>query len=155
MATEIERKFLVKKESWKAIPKMHSVSVKQGYLSAEISPTVRVRLAGEKAFLTLKGKNSGISRAEFEYEIPVKDAEELLAAFSKNTIEKTRYLVQHEGKNWEVDEFHGANEGLIVAEIELESEDEKFALPEWIAEEVSGDARYYNSNLVTHPYSKW
>ena len=127
----------------------------QGYLSHGTA-TVRVRIAGEQAFLTIKGKTQGISRCEYEYAIPNADARHMLATLcDEAAIEKTRYIIEHAEKIWEVDVFHGANQGLIVAEIELNDEHEKFTLPDWIAEEVSSDARYFNSQLAKHPYSQW
>lgn len=152
MAVEIERKFLVK-EGWQ--PNSAGVRIAQGYLSAVPERTVRVRIKGEKGYLTVKGKNQGISRAEFEYEIPVSDAEAMLALCEQPPVEKTRYLEAYEGHTWEIDIFTGANEGLRVAEIELPSEDADFVKPDWAGEEVSGDARYYNSSLSRHPYQQW
>lgn len=153
MALEIERKFLVKSEDWKigAI----GVAFRQGYLSRSPQQTVRIRIAGEKAFLTIKGLRSKISRLEFEYEIPLADAAEMLNLCVGPLIEKTRFEILHGGKTWEVDEFHGDNAGLIVAEIELNAEDESFLLPDWIGEEVSDDVRYFNSNLAVSPFSTW
>ena len=157
MALEIERKFLVA-ENWQ--PDRKGSVVRQGYLpQKEGSPfTVRVRRTDDRAYLCIKGRNTGVTRAEYEYQIPVADAEELLAMLEKggeNFIDKTRYVVPYEGHEWEVDIFAGQNEGLRVAEIELTSEDEEFKKPEWIGEEVSGDPRYYNANLIDYPYCKW
>lgn len=155
MATEIERKFLVNKEM---LPKVEGKNYVQGYLSSDPEKIVRIRIAGDKGILTIKGKPEGeeaISRPEYEYEIPLKDAKEMMALCEKPLIEKTRYEIQHEDHLWEVDEFKGENEGLIVAEIELNSEDEEFKKPDWVKEEVSDDARYFNINLLRNPFSKW
>lgn len=154
MAVEIERKFLVNKELWQ--PSGPGVKIRQGYLSLEPERTVRVRTKGEKAYLTIKGKNKGLSRLELEYEIPVAEAEQLLDELClRPLIEKNRYLEEFQGKIWEIDEFFGDNAGLLVAEVELDKEDAEVATPEWIAAEVSGDSRYYNSSLIQHPYTKW
>lgn len=152
MGIEIERKFLVQGDSWK---KMADAGrpCQQGYLSSEKNRTVRVRVIGRQAFLTIKGATSGITRAEFEYEIPVSDAEALLA-LCDTVIQKVRHLIPHAGRVWELDVFSGANAGLIVAEIELESEGQPFELPEWVGAEVSGDPRYYNAALARHPLSE-
>ena len=151
---EIERKFLVKSEEWRALASRKYY--KQGYLSRHKERTVRVRIAEENAFLTIKGKSVGATRAEFEYSIPVGEAQMLLDNLcEKPLIEKYRYTLAYEGFTWEIDEFLGDNEGLIVAEIELPAEDTPFALPTWTGEEVTHDARYYNSNLSEHPYKQW
>jgi adenylate cyclase len=155
MAIEIERKFLVDKEKWQHVVKPKGVLYRQGYMSGGINPTIRVRVAGTKGFITLKGTNSGISRKEFEYEIPPADAIELLDSFALSEISKTRYCIYFDDKLWEVDEFWGDNGGLIIAEIELQREDDVFALPDWILEEVSEDVRYFNSNLSVNPYKAW
>jgi len=152
MAKEIERKFLVQ-ESWQ--PRSAGVKIAQGYLSTVPERTVRVRIKGEKGYLTIKGKNEGISRAEFEYEIPLQDAEELLQLAEQPVLRKRRYLEQHGGSLWEIDVFAGENEGLIVAEIELPEEQAAFTKPDWLGEEVSGDVRYYNANLIKQPFSLW
>jgi CYTH domain-containing protein len=128
---------------------------KQGYILTEPAKTIRIRIAETNAYLTIKGETKGISRAEFEYKIPVKDAIEMLKQFAGNIIEKTRYKIEFKGKIWEVDVFSGKNEGLILAEIELNNEDEKFDLPDWTAEEVSKDEKYFNSYLSLHPYKYW
>ncbi len=154
MATEIERKFLLANDGWRAgaVGRRY----RQGYLSTDKARTVRVRAIDEEAYLTIKGATEGLSRLEFEYPIPAADAEALLEQLCEQPIiDKTRYRISHGAHVWEVDEFHGANAGLIVAEIELGSEDEAFERPEWIGEEVSGDPRYFNSNLIAHPYSDW
>jgi adenylate cyclase len=152
MATEIERKFLVKGTPWR---QGAGTRYSQGYLSREKERTVRVRVAGEKAFLTIKGLSRGASRAEFEYGIPVADAEQLLKLCDGPIIEKNRYVIEHAGATWEVDEFLGDNIGLVVAEIELKSEDQQFERPSWVGAEVTHEQRYFNSSLVTHPYAKW
>lgn len=155
MAQEIERKFLIKGD-FKA-DSFQATRVTQGYLSSVPERTVRVRVKGNKGFITIKGKNSdsGISRFEWEKEIPVNEAEELLKLCEPGIIDKTRYLVKSGKHTIEVDEFHGENEGLIVAEIELESENESFIKPVWLGEEVTGDMKYYNSMLSKTPYTKW
>jgi len=154
MGQEIERKFLVNSDEFKQLAK--GIHYRQGYMSRGEKGVVRVRVAGDKGYLTIKGRKSGISRSEYEYEIPVADAVEMLDELcSKPDIEKYRYCVDYEGFVWEVDEFLGANAGLIVAEIELPAEDTLFTKPSWIAAEVSHDARYFNSNLIKHPYSEW
>lgn len=154
MAIEIERKFLVNKDSWRK----HAMGVlfRQGYLSVAPECMVRVRLEGDLGKLTVKGKNEGISRLEYEYEIPVHEAQELLDKLCQQPlIEKTRYRIEENGRLWEVDEFYGANQGLILAEVELESEAAQFELPDWVGEEVSDDPRYYNVNLVKQPFAAW
>ena len=152
MATEIERKFLVQGTQWR---NEAGTRIKQGYLNRDKARTVRVRVRGDQAFLTVKGLTQGASRAEFEYEIPLADAEELLKLSDGPLIEKTRYVVVHDGSKWEVDEFQGDNSDLVVAEIELQSKDEQFSRPPWLGREVTDDDRYYNSSLASHPYSDW
>ena len=153
MGNEIERKFLVSDDTWRAgCPGCPHI---QGYLSRDPERVVRVRLAGDRAYITIKGVSHGTTRPEFEYPIPTSDAEALMTLCVRPLIEKVRYVVEYHGKRWEVDEFHGDNEGLILAEIELAREDEPFDLPSWIGQEVSQDARYYNANLVQHPFTKW
>ena len=154
MAIEIERKFLVKERPFAMAKK--SLKINQGYILNEKSKVIRVREKGDDYFLTIKGNNIGISRLEYDFPISKDDAEELIIHFCKTTlIEKTRHYVEHKGHTWEVDEFHGINDDLIVAEIELESEDEKFEIPNWIGQEVTQDERYYNMNLAVHPYTSW
>ena len=154
MAKEIERKFLIDLKKIGALEK--GASIKQGYITTKDKTVVRVRVSGAKAYLTLKGANQGISRLEFEYEIPVTDANEIIRELcSGPVVEKTRYLIEHEKKLWEVDVFHGDNEGLVVAEVELNSEDENINLPGWVEEEVTGEAKYYNSNLLSNPFKNW
>ena len=153
MGKEIERKFLVKKDDWRG---PESMLYRQGYLNTNKERTVRVRIAGDTAFLTVKGIAHGATRQEFEYVIPVQDACEMLDQLCEQPlIEKRRYCVTHEGVRWEVDEFFGDNEGLVVAEVELESEEQPFPKPPWLGEEVTNDSRYYNANLVQHPFSRW
>lgn len=155
MGVEIERKFLVDKALFDLAKRgVEPVEIVQGYLESTGCATVRVRIAGEKAFLTVKGKTVGFSRAEFEYEIPPEDAREMLAMCSAR-IEKKRYLLPHRGHIWEIDVFSGANDGLVMAEVELASESETVELPEFIAGEVTGERRYYNGNLARNPFSGW
>ena len=154
MATEIERKFRVSTDQYKQLAK--PLYCKQGYLDTQNEPLVRVRIIDEKAYLTLKGKNNGISRLEFEYEIPIPDANTLLSNFCSTAfIEKNRFIFSVENTTWEVDEFLGENLGLVVAEVELASENADFYKPSWIGKEVSHESKYYNYKLVNHPYSKW
>ena len=155
MAVEIERKFLVKNTEWQK--KAEGKRYRQGYFPvAGRAITLRVRTCEEKAFLTVKGEPNGLARAEFGYEVPVNDADIMLDTFClKPLIEKTRYLVRINGNLWEIDVFHGENEGLIIAEVELESETQQVVLPEWVGKEVTGDMKYYNSTLVRYPFSKW
>lgn len=155
MGWEIERKFLVKKDLWNSLKKGEGRFLKQGYILNDPQKTIRVRVDGDKGFLTIKGITTGSTRAEYEYQIPKIEAEELLEKFCSNIISKIRYCIQHEGKLWEVDEFLEENEGLIVAEIELESEEEQFSIPDWVSEEVTSDSKYYNSNLSLKPFKSW
>ena len=152
MAREIERKFLTKGSAWRRAGGMRLC---QGYLSSAKGRTVRVRTVGDKAYLTIKGVAVGATRPEFEYEIPYQDAKELLNLCEVPLIEKDRYRLEEGGVVWEIDEFLGENRGLIVAEVELESEDQPFTKPDWVGEEVTGDPRYFNSNLIKKPYTKW
>ncbi len=153
MGREIERKYLVKGEYKSIID--YSIPIKQGYILGDSNRTVRVRLTAKKAYLTIKGKQDGISRFEWEKEIPVDEAEELLTLCSDNIIEKTRHIIKHGKHTIEVDEFRGKNTGLVLAEIELNSEDENIDLPDWLGDEVSYDFRYHNSNLSINPFSDW
>jgi CYTH domain-containing protein len=152
MGVEIERKFLVKGSDWKTNA---GTVIGQGYLNREKNRTVRVRIAGDQAFLTIKGPSVGASRLEFEYAIPNSDGLELLSLCEGAPISKTRHVVIYGGMKWEIDEFHGANDGLVVAEIELDAEDQEYARPSWIGREVTDDPRYFNSNLIDHPFSEW
>ncbi|TNE53559.1 MAG: CYTH domain-containing protein [Bacteroidetes bacterium] len=145
---EIERKFLVNREKWNAIEKPAPQRIVQGYLSKSDQLVSRVRLKGEKAYLTIKGSNTGITRAEFEYEIPVQEAEELLRLFCPKKIVKNRYKVKFGLHIWEVDDFTEPFPALLLAEIELKSEDEDFECPEWVEKEVSEDPKYFNSNMI-------
>ena len=154
MALEIERKYLLRNDSWRAQIE-HSVVMAQGYLNDDPLRTVRVRRAGDRAYLTVKGPVVGITRAEFEYEIPVADATGMLALCPDFVVEKIRHYVRRGTLLWEIDEFNGQNAGLVVAEIELPAEDAHFEQPEWVGEEVSGDPRYYNSSLASHPFRTW
>lgn len=159
MAVEIERKFLVNGEGWRqgveAALRMH-----QGYISVNADKTVRVRIVdgpdGRRGWLTIKGRARGLARPEFEYEIPFEDGVEMLDLFCQGrTLEKVRHHVPWEGHLWEVDVFEGNNEGLILAEIELDEDDEAFEIPPWVGQEVSGDVRYFNARLVEEPYRSW
>ena len=152
MGVEIERKFLVKKELWAALEKPLGKHYRQGYLMNSEDRVVRVRIAGDHGFITIKGAAQGISRLEYEYEIPKSDAEEMLDRFQPEGTEKIRYRIPEDsGLVWEVDEFLGANAGLIVAEIELTDEDQSFTRPDWLDQEVTHDGRYANSNLALRP----
>ncbi|MEJ2587683.1 MAG: CYTH domain-containing protein [Deltaproteobacteria bacterium] len=154
MGQEIERKFLVKKEKWQ--PEGEGELYRQGYVSTEKRRVVRVRRAGDKGYLTVKALTGGITRLEFEYEIPVPDADIMLNRLCERPlIEKYRHRVTYQDMIWEVDVFMGDNEGLVVAEVELESDTQEIALPEWAGPEVSTDPRYYNANLVKHPFKSW
>ena len=156
MSLEIERKFLVLDESYKAQATSHS-RMKQGYICSERGRTVRVRIRGDKGYLTVKGAASanGLSRYEFEREVPLEDAEQMFRLCEPGSIDKERYLVPCGKHTWEVDVFHGPNEGLILAEIELSSEDESFERPTWLGKEVTGDRRFYNSMLMQMPFSRF
>ncbi|MBN2806070.1 MAG: CYTH domain-containing protein [Prolixibacteraceae bacterium] len=153
MAKEIERKFLVDAALWNWQGK--PVKMAQAYLCIDETKVIRVRIADDRAFMTIKSKLTGISRDEFEYEIAVNDARQLLDLKVGALVEKTRYLLEVYGKLWEIDVFEGANKGLIVAEIELNDENESFQKPDWALEEVSTDVRYYNFKLSVNPYSAW
>ncbi|NCT83952.1 MAG: CYTH domain-containing protein [Comamonadaceae bacterium] len=154
MGIEIERKFLVAGDGWRQPPERQTRYC-QGYLSRDPARTVRVRLAGDHAFLTIKGATTGATRAEFEYEIPTADAQALLALCDDPVVEKIRHLCVVDGMTWEVDEFLGTNAGLVVAEIELQAEDQPFTRPAWLGAEVTGDARYVNANLAVRPFTRW
>jgi CYTH domain-containing protein len=156
MATEIERKFLIKSDAWRNVVSAPSVHIRQGYLSSVKERTVRVRVADQEAFLTVKGVNVGASRSEYEYAIPLADAEAMLDSLCEPPqIDKTRHRVKHEGIMIEIDEFHGKNAGLILAEVELTDEKQHFAHPDWLGREVTDDPRYFNSNLAQTPVSEW
>ncbi|MEN8115894.1 MAG: CYTH domain-containing protein [Bacteroidota bacterium] len=150
---EIERKFLIKENEWQ--PKNRGFKIVQGYLSVEKERVVRIRIKDDKAFLTIKGNHRGITRTELEYEIPVDDAAVLLEMCLDYPVEKIRYLEKVGDFLWEIDVFEGINSGLILAEVELTSEDQQIELPDWIGKEVSTDHRYYNAWLSQNPYSTW
>lgn len=152
MAVEIERKFLVR--NTQALAGIGGIAYRQGYLQCS-DATVRVRVAGSRGYLTIKGPTVNISRAEYEYEIPLPDAQEMLGTVCGALIEKTRYRLDYKNHCWEVDIFEGLNAGLVLAEVELQHESESVALPDWIGMEVSGDYRYYNSWLTQNPYCSW
>lgn len=155
MGIEIERKYIASSApdaAWRGHP---AVRVAQGYLSTEVERTVRIRVIGDEAFITVKGPSVGATRAEFEYPIPVADADEMLRMCKPSVVEKLRRRIQVDGKVWDVDEFLGANLGLNVAEIELASEDEPFTKPDWVGAEVTDDKRYFNSCLIAVPFTVW
>jgi adenylate cyclase len=153
MAKEIERKFLVNGDNWRQLGE--GSLYRQGYIASQ-GATVRVRIAGNQGYLTIKGPTVNFSRSEFEYPIPLADAEEMLDTLcDRPLIEKTRYKIEWAGLVWEVDEFAGANQGLILAEVELTDEAQQVEIPNWIGTEVTGDVRYYNSYLVKHPFLEW
>ena len=152
MGVEIERKFTVRADF---CPQGAGTEMAQGYLSRDPQRTVRVRLAGGRGYLTVKGETRGMVRAEYEYEIPPTDARAMLALCDSPLVEKTRYVMDAAGRRWEVDVFHGANDGLVVAEVELPSETAEVTLPAWVEREVTGEKRYYNSSLIVHPYHSW
>jgi len=154
MPVEIERKFLVRGDGWRGVAPGRDY--RQGYLCAVAARTVRVRVVGDTGYLTVKGATVNASRVEYEYVIPVADATDMLDNLCERPlIEKTRYRIEYQGMVWEVDEFAGENAGLLVAEVELEAEDQQIALPDWVGEEVTGQLRYYNASLIANPYSKW
>lgn len=154
MANEIERKFLVVGNEWKALAA--GVHYRQGYLSTIKERTVRVRTVGPRGMLAVKGLTRGVTRLEFEYDIPLADANRMLDDLCERPlIEKVRYTLRAGAITWEIDEFTGENDGLIVAEVELSAADQAFARPTWLGDEVSSDPRYFNANLVRHPYSAW
>lgn len=155
MATEIERKFLLKDSSWKELTDA-GTQYCQGYLVGSNKSSVRVRIQGKRAFLNIKSATIDITRQEFEYEIPLAEATEMLETLcEKPLIDKVRYLIQSDNHIWEIDVFSGDNEGLVVAEIELKDKNERFAKPNWLGDEVSDDKRYYNVCLVNHPFKDW
>jgi adenylate cyclase len=155
MAIEIEHKFLLLNNDWRQNITC-SVQYQQGYLSSEASSSIRVRISNEKAWLNIKSATIGTHRHEYEYEIPLQDASEIINNLCcKPIIKKTRYIVVNDKNTWEIDEFHGENKGLVIAEIELKEIGESFLKPHWLGEEVTQDVRYYNNNLAINPYSKW
>lgn len=154
MGREIERKFLVRGNGWRGL--VEGSAYRQGYLSSAKERIVRIRTINDRAFLTVKGPTTGATRAEYEYEIPLADGREILETLAeKPLIEKRRYRVPFGGLIWEIDEFAGDNAGLVVAEVELESEGQEFQKPEWLGEEVTADPRYFNASLIRHPYTRW
>lgn len=154
MSIEIEKKFLVKSDEYKTCAK--PVLFRQGYLSTSAGRTVRIRRYDDKGFITVKGKTNYCSRLEYEYSIPTEDADNMLDNLCvQPIIEKVRYFMVYKGNEWVVDEFLGANEGLVVAEIELNNETDCFDKPDWLGAEITSDVRYYNSNLVNNPYNAW
>ena len=153
MGTEIERKFLVRGDAWRALGR--AAVYRQGYLSTVKERTVRIRVVGDQGWITVKGLTVGATRAEFEYAIPVDDAHEMLELCAQPLIEKTRTVVDIGDLQWEIDEFTGPNEGLIIAEVELQRGDQEIDLPDWVGDEVTDDPRYYNANLTAHPFSTW
>ena len=155
MGIEIERKFLVNHAQWEQLEKPLGEFYRQGYLLTDPQKTIRVRQTSDKGFLTIKGISVGATRSEYEYEIPFEEAKELLDQFAVAELSKVRYKIFLGNHIWEVDVFSSKNQGLIVAEIELKSEDETFDIPDWIDREVTGEERYYNSNLVTEPFEDW
>lgn len=155
MGVEIERKYLIDIQKWKDAYKDEHHDIQQGYILNSPDKVVRIRIYGNKGFITIKGIVEGISRPEFEYEIPFEDAMTLLDKFCTTKVKKTRHKVLYKGKTWEVDEFKDDNNGLYIAELELKDQNEEFELPEWIDKEVTGDKRYYNSYLSIHPFSSW
>lgn len=150
---EIERKFLVDRSKWK--PSVAGEKIIQGYLSTDKERVVRIRIKHDKAYLTIKGKTTGIVRSEFEYEVPLKDAHEMMKLSLDNPIEKKRYKEKIAGLTWEIDVFEGSNKGLCMAEVELEHENQPLEIPDWVTEEVSKDKRYFNAWLSQHPYTTW
>lgn len=154
MGVEIERKYLVNGDRWRDLAP--GTLYRQGYLPTVGHTVVRVRIAGEQAFITIKGKTAGIARSEFEYEIPLDDANQLLDTLcQKPLVEKYRHKIALNGVVWEVDDFLGENQGLVMAEVELADANQSIDLPDWIGEEVSHDPRYYNANLAKHPFTRW
>jgi adenylate cyclase len=154
MPREIERKFLLLNDAWRPLAQRRQ-RMSQGYLAGNERASIRVRVAGEEAHLNIKSGGLVASRLEYEYAIPVREANELLTLCGGPLIEKTRHYVDHDGMTWEIDEFHGTNSGLIVAELELDGEDQPFARPTWLGAEVTQHRRYYNVCLVEHPFSAW
>ena len=154
MKVEIERKFLAKNEDWKRLI-VEKHTIQQGYLNTNKSCNVRVRIMNNLAFITIKGKRVNTARPEFEYEIPLNDAESILKLSKTSIIKKTRYTVNHKGQIWEIDQFEGDNQGLVIAEIELKQKDEAISLPNWIGIEISNDERFYNLSLSINPFKNW
>ncbi len=155
MAKEIERKFLVNDAVFSILEKIENQYCQQAYLCNDNRKIIRVRLLGNKGFITIKSRVVGITRNEFEYEVPFEEAQQMIELFGENTITKKRYYIPYGSHTWEVDVFSGENEGLIIAEIELTNEQETFELPNWVEKEVTGEEKYYNANLQQFPYTKW
>ncbi|MBD1395017.1 CYTH domain-containing protein [Mucilaginibacter glaciei] len=155
MGIEIERKFLVDHEKWDEEIKPTGTVYRQGYILSDEKRTVRIRVADDVAYITFKGGSTGISRSEFEYTIPVEDGNQILQEMAISSVEKMRYNMEYAGNTWEVDVFTGNNEGLIIAEIELSSEDQQFDRPKWVREEVSDESRYTNALLSVNPFKNW
>lgn len=155
MAIEIEHKYLLDSHQFLQEKHLSKHFIQQAYVHNEPEKTIRVRIKDKQGFITIKGKSKGASRLEFEYEIPFRDAQELIRNFGQNTIEKYRYIFHYQGMTWEIDEFLGANQGLWIAEIELKNESEIYPKPSWILEHVTDDQRYANSNLALHPFTSW
>ncbi len=155
MAKEIERKFLVNDAVFSVLEKAENQYCQQAYLCSDDEKVIRVRLLRDKAFLTIKSKVIGITRNEFEYEIPFNEAQQMIELFGEQTIAKKRYYIPYGQHTWEVDVFMGENEGLIIAEVELSDEQETVELPEWVDKEVTGDKKYYNANLQQYPFTEW
>jgi adenylate cyclase len=155
MAIEIEHKFLLANDGWRA-EVTHSIDYRQGYLSSQPTSSIRIRVSDQHAWLNIKSATIGTHRHEYEYEIPLSDANQILDELCKKPlVEKTRHFVEHDQHTWEIDEFYGANQGLIVAELELSAIGEAFVKPAWLGVEVTHDMRYYNNNLSNHPYTTW
>jgi len=152
---EIERKFKIHTNLWRKLDKPAGDNILQGYLCSEEEKTVRVRVKNKQGTMTIKGRTINISREEYEFPVPYDIAVDMIHKLATGIIEKIRYNIPYKGKLWEVDEFSGANAGLIIAEVELNSEEEEIELPEWVGDEVSSDPRYYNANLAKHPYQEW
>ncbi len=155
MPLEIEHKYIVNKSEWLKLKPENSLTIKQAYLSTDPEKTIRLRTLGNSAFITIKGKTTNAVRKEYEYEIPISEANEMIELFGENVIEKTRHYIHYQDHLWEVDEFFGLNDGLMIAEIELTSVDEIYTIPAWVAQNVTEDAKYYNSYLIKRPYSTW
>lgn len=153
MGIEIERKFLVAGDAWRQAPR--SRSIRQGYLAVSNINTIRIRIADDQGWLGIKGRTVAGARPEFEYPVPLDEAEQQLHLSPYPIIEKTRYVLPFEGLTWEVDEFHGANQGLVVAEVELDTFDQEIKLPNWVRDEVTDDPRYRNAQLCQHPFTQW
>ena len=154
MGLEIERKLLLKNEDWKT-ECGKGIKIRQGYLNSHVERTVRVRLSGEKGEITIKGKTNNLTRKEFEYQVPFEDALSLIELCETPLIEKTRFIINKGNQIWEIDEFKGENQGLVVAEIELDNENQSLELPSWVGVEVSQDSKYYNSSLIVNPFKNW